>query len=154
MHPEAFQLTDALTAAWTARPREVAADGTVLARRVSRPADLDIAKIGLTFLLESFLLDDLPEVEIALEMALLLGPLVDSLLVLVLTRLTLTHLESFVVVQLGHLVGILKEILLKISQLLLNHRTALVLVDLSHSCCEAFVPATVTGLGNGARHYL
>ena len=65
-------------------------------------------------------------------MAFFLGPLVDPLLVLVLPRLSLAHLEALVVVQLGHFVGILEEVLFEVSQFLLNHGSTLILIHFSH----------------------
>jgi hypothetical protein len=147
---EALQLANSLSTARTAGTGEVAADRAILAGRVSGSTDLYVAEVRFSLFLERLLLDDLSQVEVALQVTFLLGALVDPLLVLVLTRLTFTHLETVIIVQLCHLVWVFEEVLFQVPQLLLDHCSPLVLIDLPHCCREAFVPSSVARLRNGA----
>jgi hypothetical protein len=59
---------------------------------------------------------------------------------------TLPNFESFVIIKLGHLVRILKEVLLKIPQLLFNDCFAFILIDLPDSRGEPLIPGPMAGL--------
>jgi hypothetical protein len=98
--------------------------------RVARPAYFDIAEVRFCFFFQSFFLDDLAQVEVAFKMSFFFGSLVDAFLVLALSGLAVFHFEDFVVIELGHLVGIFEEILFQIPQLLLDYCFSFVLVDL------------------------
>lgn len=145
-------MANTFSTAGTARTREVAADRAVLTRRVPWPAHSYVAEIRLSLLLQPLFLDNLAQIEITLEVPLLLSSLVDALLVFMLARLSFSHLEPLIVIQLCHLIGVFEEVLLQVSKLFLNDCSPLVLVYLPDGCCEALIASSVPSLGNGGRH--
>jgi hypothetical protein len=74
---------------------------------------------------------------------LLLRSLIDSLLILPSPRLSILYLEGVIVIDLGHLVRVLEEILFKEAQFLLYDSLSLVLVYFLDRGSETFGSASV-----------
>jgi hypothetical protein len=74
---------------------------------------------------------------------LLLRPLIYSLLVLPSPRLSILYFEGVIVIDLGHLVRVLEEILFKEAQFLLYDSFSLVLVYFLDRGSKTFGPASV-----------
>lgn len=91
-------------------------------------------------------MNDFAQIKISLQMAFFLRPFIDSLLILMASWLTLANFESFVIIKLGHLIRILKEVLLEVPQLLLNDCFALILIDFPDSRGEPLIPGPMAGL--------
>jgi hypothetical protein len=75
-------------------------------------------------------LDHLPKIEVAFELALLLDSLDDPFFVFEFSGFAVL-LEDVVIVELGHLVGILKEVILQVHQLVLGNCLPLACLHLS-----------------------
>jgi hypothetical protein len=145
-------LANSFSASGTARSRKIAANRAVFARGVAGSTDSDVHEVRLSLFLQTFFLYDFSQVEVSLQMSFFLGALVDSLLILAFPGLSFSHLESIVVIELSHFVGILEEIFLEVPQLFLNDCLSLVLVHFTDSSSKAFVTSSVAGFRNCARH--
>lgn len=149
---ETFELADPFSTSGTTGSWQITTDRAILARGISRSSYFDVHEVRLSFLLETFLLDDFSEIKIPLQVAFLFGSFVDPLLVLPLSGFAFANLEALVVIELSHLVRILKEIFLKKPQFLLNDCSSLVLIDFPDCSSKAFVSAPVAGFRYCARH--
>ncbi len=123
-------------------------------RGISWSSNYNITKIWLRFLLKRLLLDDFSEIQVTFQMALFFSTLVDSFLIFTFPRLSLSHLKAIFIIKLRHLVWVLKEIFLQISQLFLYDCFSLVLIDLANSSREAFISSSLAGLWYSTRHYI
>jgi hypothetical protein len=88
-------------------------------------------------------LDYFPEIQVSLEMVLLFGPLVYSLLVFSSARLSIFDFEGVIIINFGHFVGVLEEVLLEVSKFLLDDGFSFVLVYFFYRGCETFSSAAV-----------
>lgn len=138
-------MADPLPTPGTTGPREITTDRAVFPRGILGPSYYNIDEVGFLFHLQPLLLDDLPQVQVPLQMVFLLGSLIDSFLVLSSAGLPIGDLESIVVVQFGHLVRVLEEVFFEVPKFLLDHGFSLVLVHFLDRGSESFGSTAVTG---------
>lgn len=110
-----------------------------------------MAEVGLISFLQILLLDNLLQIEVALQMPFFFCPFIHPFLIFPLLNLPV-YLKHLVLVDLGHLVYIFKEVFLEITEFFLDDFASLVLIYSAHRRGKVLAADAVSGFRDDGGH--